>query len=142
MGRASLNWSIDRLAEESGVHRNTISNFELGKFSASAPETLSSIRTALESAGVIFGDSKTEGVQMRRFQRGDLVRLRRGSRIGLNYIPALKENDVGEIIDVEPHPPQTGPTYRAWAKFSGDRVVHGVFKSEFELVRAVEKAKR
>jgi transcriptional regulator with XRE-family HTH domain len=53
MARAALNWSLQTLADASGVHRNTISNFETGKFGGD-PSTLEAIRAALEAAGVEF----------------------------------------------------------------------------------------
>jgi transcriptional regulator with XRE-family HTH domain len=53
--RGLLNWTVRRLAEEAGVHRNTISNHETGKFNGD-PGTVAAIRTVLESAGVIFLD--------------------------------------------------------------------------------------
>jgi transcriptional regulator with XRE-family HTH domain len=53
MARAALNWSLADLAAASGVHRNTISNFETGKFGGS-DEALAAIRAALEAAGVEF----------------------------------------------------------------------------------------
>ena len=51
--RALVNWSVRELAEQSGVHRNTISNFENSK-SGGDPSTLEAIRAALEAAGVEF----------------------------------------------------------------------------------------
>ena len=42
MARALLNWALDGLAEISGVHRNTISNFETGKYEGD-PEKLAAI---------------------------------------------------------------------------------------------------
>lgn len=53
MARAALNWSLADLAQASGVHRNTISNFETGRFGGSEPAT-TAIRAALEAAGVEF----------------------------------------------------------------------------------------
>jgi transcriptional regulator with XRE-family HTH domain len=53
MARAALNWSLADLAERAGVHRNTVSNFETGRFGGSA-EALDAIRAALEAAGVQF----------------------------------------------------------------------------------------
>lgn len=53
MARAALNWSLSQLAEAAGVHRNTISNFETGKFGGS-DQALDAIRAALEAAGVEF----------------------------------------------------------------------------------------
>ena len=53
MARAALNWSLADLAKASGVHRNTISNFETEKYGGE-PDRLAAIRAALESAGVEF----------------------------------------------------------------------------------------
>jgi transcriptional regulator with XRE-family HTH domain len=53
MARAALNWSLQQLSEAAGVHRNTISNFETGRY-AGEPATLEAIRAALEKAGVEF----------------------------------------------------------------------------------------
>ena len=64
MARAALNWSLHQLAEAAGVHRNTISNFETGKY-AGDPATLASIRGALKSAGIEFTNGDQPGVQLR-----------------------------------------------------------------------------
>jgi transcriptional regulator with XRE-family HTH domain len=53
MARAALNWTLEDLAKAAGVHRNTISNFETGKY-AGDPEKLAAVRSALEAAGVEF----------------------------------------------------------------------------------------
>jgi transcriptional regulator with XRE-family HTH domain len=60
MARAALNWSLTDLASAAGVHRNTISNFETGRY-AGTPESLAAIRDALEEAGIVF----TEGAGVR-----------------------------------------------------------------------------
>ena len=60
-----LNWTVRGLAERAGVHRNTVTNFETGKF-AGDPETLAAIRRTLESAGVEFTDGKRPGVRLRQ----------------------------------------------------------------------------
>ena len=65
MARAALNWSLRELAEAAGVHRNTISNFETGKY-AGDPATLAAIRTALEAAGVEFTNGDQPGVRLRK----------------------------------------------------------------------------
>jgi transcriptional regulator with XRE-family HTH domain len=140
MARASLNWSLERLAEASGIHRNTISNFEVSKY-AGDTKTLAAIRSALEAAGVIFGEDADASVQLRRFQVGDRVRLRPQSRVGLNFQPFLTPKDTGEVIEVEGHPPQTGPTYRMTVRFPGYRVVHGAFKFEFELLKPAQPSR-
>ncbi len=69
MARAALNWSLADLSAASGVHRNTISNFETGRYGGSE-EALAAIRAALEAAGVIFVESNGEGpgVRLRKGQ--------------------------------------------------------------------------
>ena len=64
MARAALNWSLADLAKAANVHRNTISNFETGKFGGSA-DAVQAVRTALEAAGVIFVDENGEGPGVR-----------------------------------------------------------------------------
>ena len=64
MARAALNWSLQQLAEVAGVHRNTISNFETGKY-AGDPQTLSAIRAALEANGVEFTNGNEPGVRLK-----------------------------------------------------------------------------
>jgi transcriptional regulator with XRE-family HTH domain len=132
--RALLNWSLDDLAEVSGVHRNTISNFETGKYGGD-PEKLAAIKNALESSGVIFVDENGEGsgVRLRRFRVGDVVRFRPQTRVRFSF--DIAADDVGTVVDVEPHPPQTGPTYRMDVQFARVRVP-GVFRFEYELVKA------
>jgi transcriptional regulator with XRE-family HTH domain len=132
--RALLNWSLDQLAEASGVHRNTISNFETGKYGGD-PEKLAALKHALESAGVIFVDENGEGsgARLRRFRTGDIVRFRPQTRVRFSF--DIAADDVGTVVDVEPHPPQTGPTYRMDVQFPRARVP-GVFRFEYELVKA------
>ena len=134
MARALLNWSLDDLAEVSGVHRNTISNFETGKYGG-APEKLAAIKNALERAGAIFvhEDEEGSGVRLRRFRIGDVVRFRPQTKVRFSFNIAADE--VGTVVDVEPHPPQTGPTYRMDVQFARTRVP-GVFRFEYELVKA------
>jgi transcriptional regulator with XRE-family HTH domain len=129
--RGALNWNLDRLAEESGVHRNTLSNFETRKY-AGDPEKLNAAQRALEAAGIVFlEDDAAGGVAMRRFQPGDVVRYRRETRVRLSYDIAPEE--LGVVQQVEPHPPQTGPTYRMTVQFYRAQVP-GVFRFEYELV--------
>jgi transcriptional regulator with XRE-family HTH domain len=132
--RALLNWSLDDLAEVSKVHRNTISNFETGKYGGD-PSKLAVIKTALEYAGVIFVDENGEGpgARLRRFRVGDIVRFRPQTRVRFSFDIAADE--VGTVVDVEPHPPRTGPTYRMDVQFARVRVP-GVFRFEYELVKA------
>jgi transcriptional regulator with XRE-family HTH domain len=65
MARAALDWSLEDLAQKAGVHRNTISNFETGKF-AGDPETLRKLQRALEAAGVEFTNGDHPGVRLKR----------------------------------------------------------------------------
>jgi transcriptional regulator with XRE-family HTH domain len=134
MGRAAVNWSLDQLAQASGVHRNTISNFETGKYNGE-PEKLAAIKLALQSAGVIFPDETgdTSSVKLRRFQVGDVVRFRAQSRVPESY--GIASDELGTVVGVEPHPPQTGPTYKIEVKFERARVPY-IFKYEYELVWA------
>jgi len=64
MARAALNWTVRDLAEATGLHRNTISNLEVGRF-AGDPETLSIIERVLKDAGVEFIDENGGGVGVR-----------------------------------------------------------------------------
>lgn len=66
MARAAVNWSLDQLAQAAGVHRNTIHNFETGRYSGS-PEKLRAVRLALQDAGVEFiGEAESAGVRLRQ----------------------------------------------------------------------------
>lgn len=68
--RGLVNWSVRELSERANIHRNTITNFETGK-SGGDETTLAAIRTALESAGVIFVEENGEGPGVRlRKDRG------------------------------------------------------------------------
>jgi len=53
MARAALNWTVRNLAEAAGLHRNTITNIEVGHFTGD-PETLMRIEKVLTAAGVEF----------------------------------------------------------------------------------------
>ena len=64
-GRGLVNWSVRELSERSGVHRNTITNFETGK-SGGDESTIAAIRAALESAGVVFTNGDEPGVKLRK----------------------------------------------------------------------------
>jgi transcriptional regulator with XRE-family HTH domain len=132
--RAALNWSLDRLAEASGVHRNTLSNFETRKYHGE-PDKVAAVRCTLEAAGVIFADEggAAAGASLRRFQRGDLVRFRPQTRVRFDY--NIAADDIGEVVDVEPHPPATGPTYKIQVKFERALVPY-IFRYEYELVQA------
>jgi transcriptional regulator with XRE-family HTH domain len=59
MARAALGWTVKQLAEQSGVHKNTILRIEAGLASQSA--TLRIVQRTLEDAGIKFLDA-VEGV--------------------------------------------------------------------------------
>lgn len=63
--RGLVNWSVRVLSEQSGVHRNTITNFETGK-SGGDPETMARLVEALEAAGVEFTNGGQPGVRLKR----------------------------------------------------------------------------
>jgi transcriptional regulator with XRE-family HTH domain len=64
MARAALNWTVRDLAEATGLHRNTISNFEVGRFEGD-PETLAVIERVLREAGIEFIDENGGGAGVR-----------------------------------------------------------------------------
>jgi DNA-binding XRE family transcriptional regulator len=53
MARAALDWTVRDLAEATGLHRNTITNIEVGRY-AGSQDTISLIESVLRSAGVEF----------------------------------------------------------------------------------------
>ncbi len=63
--RGLLNWTVRDLAEKSGIHRNTVTNFETGKYAGDA-DTVAAMRRALEAAGVEFTNGKRPGVRLRK----------------------------------------------------------------------------
>ena len=71
MARAALNWTIRDLAEATGLHRNTISNIEVGRYGGD-PETLALIKCVLVQEGVQFIDENGggAGVRLRRSSDG------------------------------------------------------------------------
>src|SRR6266404_5608624 len=77
MARAALNWTVRDLAEATGLHRNTISNIEVGRY-AGDPSTLAAIEKVLRHAGVEFIDENGGGAG---------VRLRKPHRYRLNQSP-------------------------------------------------------
>lgn len=72
MARGALNWTVRDLAEAAGVHRNTISNIEVGKY-AGDPRTLALIEKAFRRAGVNFIEENGDGVgvRLRKSRKGD-----------------------------------------------------------------------
>jgi transcriptional regulator with XRE-family HTH domain len=67
MARAALDWTVRDLAEATGLHRNTISNIEVGRY-AGDPKTLELIEKILRAAGVEFINENGggPGVRLRR----------------------------------------------------------------------------
>ncbi|WP_145750971.1 helix-turn-helix domain-containing protein [Nitrospirillum amazonense] len=128
--RSALNWNLDRLAEESGIHRNTISNFENRKYSGESV-TINILKNTLRMAGIIFieeSENESAGIRMRRFRVGDKVSFRPNSRVSAGISP----REVGDVVEVEPHPPATGPTYQIKVKFD-QKILPYIFRYEFEL---------
>lgn len=67
MARAALGWGVRDLAKKAGVAATTISRYENG--SDAYGETLSRLRRALESGGVIFIDGNGDGPGVRLKKR-------------------------------------------------------------------------
>jgi hypothetical protein len=134
MARAALGWSSAELARRAHVGAATVTRFET--HSELIPATISAMQRALEDAGIIFeeADDGSAGVRRRRLREGDRVRFRPQSQVR----PDLA-NKIAKVVRVEPHPPQTGPTYRVWVDFPDeeDGSIAGVFEFEYELVKAV-----
>jgi transcriptional regulator with XRE-family HTH domain len=53
MARAALNWTVRELAEATGLHRNTITNIEVGRYAGDAKSILL-LETVLRDAGIEF----------------------------------------------------------------------------------------
>ena len=51
--RGLLNWTVRDLAERAGVHRNTVTNIETGRYGGSA-DAISAIIAAFKESGVEF----------------------------------------------------------------------------------------
>ena len=66
--RALLDWSQERLSEESGVGAKTIVDFEQGKRSPFA-RTVSDLREALEAGGVEFTNGDAPGLRLKARRR-------------------------------------------------------------------------
>jgi len=64
MARAALNWTVRKLAESAGLHRNTITNIELGRYLGD-PDTLAKLESVLTDAGVEFIDENGGGPGVR-----------------------------------------------------------------------------
>jgi transcriptional regulator with XRE-family HTH domain len=64
-----LNWTVRELAEATGLHRNTITNIETGRYLGDE-SSLATIETALSRAGVEFIDENGGGAGVRLRKRG------------------------------------------------------------------------
>ena len=71
MARAALEWTVRDLADAAGLHRNTISNIEVGRY-AGDDGTLKRIEAVLSKAGVEFIDENGGGVGVRLKKRSAL----------------------------------------------------------------------
>lgn len=71
MARAALNWTVRDLAEATGLHRNTITNIEVGRY-AGDERSLEIIETVLKKAGVVLIEENGggPGVRLRRSPHG------------------------------------------------------------------------
>jgi transcriptional regulator with XRE-family HTH domain len=68
MARAALNWTVRDLADATELHRNTITNIEVGRY-AGDPETLAAIEKVLTRAGIEFIDENGGGAGVRLKKR-------------------------------------------------------------------------
>jgi transcriptional regulator with XRE-family HTH domain len=68
MARAALNWTVRDLAQAAGLHRNTITNIETGRYSGDSA-TLAAIAVVLKRAGVEFIDENGGGPGVRLRKR-------------------------------------------------------------------------
>jgi transcriptional regulator with XRE-family HTH domain len=69
MARAALNWTVRDLAEAAGLHRNTITNIEIGRYTGDR-KSLERIEFVLRKAGVEFIDENGGGPGVRLRKRG------------------------------------------------------------------------
>jgi transcriptional regulator with XRE-family HTH domain len=80
MARAALNWTVRDLAEASGLHRNTITNIEVGRYTGD-DKSLKRIESVLRKAGIEFIDENGGGPGVRlRKQSKEKSRELRGAR--------------------------------------------------------------
>ena len=68
MARAALNWTVRDLAEATGLHRNTITNIEVGRY-AGDPASLATISKTLIEAGIEFIEENGGGPGVRLQKR-------------------------------------------------------------------------
>ena len=68
MARAALNWTVRDLAEATGLHRNTVTNIEIGRY-AGDPGSLIVIEKTFKAAGVEFIEENGGGPGVRLRKR-------------------------------------------------------------------------
>ena len=68
MARAALNWTVRDLAQATGLHRNTITNIEVGRY-AGDQKSLELIVAVLGKAGVEFIEENGGGAGVRLRKR-------------------------------------------------------------------------
>jgi DNA-binding XRE family transcriptional regulator len=64
MARAALNWTVRDLASATGLHRNTITNIEVGRY-AGDPATLALIKEVFNRQDIVFIDENGGGAGVR-----------------------------------------------------------------------------
>jgi transcriptional regulator with XRE-family HTH domain len=64
MARSALNWTVRDLAKATGLHRNTITNIETGRY-AGDQKSLERLEAVLRKAGVEFIDENGGGPGVR-----------------------------------------------------------------------------
>jgi transcriptional regulator with XRE-family HTH domain len=64
MARAALNWTVRDLAKATGLHRNTITNFEIGRY-AGDQSSVALMEAILKKAGIEFIDPNGRGPGVR-----------------------------------------------------------------------------
>ena len=74
MARAALNWTVRDLAEATGLHRNTFTNIEVGRY-AGNQDSISVIERVFARAGVDFiaENGGGPGVRLRRPESSKLT---------------------------------------------------------------------
>jgi transcriptional regulator with XRE-family HTH domain len=64
MARAAVGWTVRDLANATGLHRNTITNIEVGRYAGDLA-SLEIIEAALRKAGIEFIDENGGGAGVR-----------------------------------------------------------------------------
>ena len=75
MARAALKWTVRDLAEATGLHRNTITNIEVGRY-AGDQATLSIIEAVLKKAGVQFIEENGGGPGVRLRKPSQIAKIK------------------------------------------------------------------